>query len=65
MQVEIYNNKSLCSETKHLSQALLILLSKGLPLDQLPQVKESILAGNEFEFKNSYIIRLYKKPLKP
>ena len=58
MQVEIYNNKSHNSETKHISQAMLILLSKGLPLEELPQVKEFILAGNKFEFKSSYTLSL-------
>lgn len=61
MQVEFYNTKSHVSETKHISQALLILLSKGLPLEDLPKAKALILAGDKFQFRNTYSINLLTK----
>ncbi|MEC4727309.1 hypothetical protein HWQ46_17315 [Shewanella sp. D64] len=56
MQVEIYNQKTLESDKYHFSQALLLLITKGLPITSVPAVREALLRGDEYKLKDLYIV---------
>lgn len=56
MQVELYNQKTFESDKYHLSQALLLLIVKGLPIASVSNVREALLRGEEYRLRELYIV---------
>ena len=56
MQVKIYNKKTFESEICHLSLALLTLIVKGLPIEEVHNVRNILQGGTEYNLRDLYTV---------